>query len=284
MRVSNLGNVLRLQDFEMILEVVETKALRLHEETIPELLERLVRDLEKENVIHHPIIADKETLVVLDGTHRVEAFNTLGLGYIPACLVDYMDPRIRVGCWYRTAEKGNAKTLLTDSVEGFNEFDPALRSVSDAVKTSNAIAIVYKDKACISRPYHSLREVYQALKYLEGRLKSSGFAMGYATEEEAAKKLQDDAILAYLAMPALTKTIIVKTALSRERFPSKTSRHVIPARPMGIDFPVNDLRSGPLKEVNQLFHNWVSKKKIQQLPPGQEFEGRRYEESLLLLE
>jgi hypothetical protein len=284
MRVSNLRNVLRLQDFEMILEVVETKALRLHEETIPELLERLVRDLEKGDVIHHPIIADKDTLVVLDGTHRVEAFNTLGLRYIPACLVDYMDPRIKVGCWYRTAEKGNAQISLTDLFEAFKEFDSAVRPVSDAVKSSNAIAIVYKDKACISKPYHDLREVYQAIKHFESRLKSSGFAVGYTTEEEARKKLQNDAILAYLAMPALTKTMIVKTALSGERFPSKTSRHVIPARPMGIDFPMNNLRSGSLEEVNRRFYNWVSKKKVQQLPPGQELEGRRYEESLLLLE
>jgi len=284
MHVSYPRSVLRLQDFEMILEVVETKALRLHEETIPELLDRLVREIEKEDVIHHPIIADRETLVVLDGTHRVEAFNTLGLRYIPACLVDYMDSRIKVGCWYRTTEKGNASTSLTDLFDSFKEFDPAQRPVSDAVKSLNAIAIVYKDTACISKPYHGLREVYQTLKDLESRLKCSGFAVGYATEEEAEKKLNHDAILAYLAMPALTKTVIVNTALSGERFPNKTSRHVIPARPMGIDFPINNLRSGSLEEVNQRFYRWVSNKTARQLPPGQEFEGRRYEESLLLLE
>jgi hypothetical protein len=85
-------------------------------------------------------------------------------------------------------------------------------------------------------------------------------------------------------MPALTKTVIIETALSGKRFPCKTSRHVIPARPMGIDFPICKLRSGSLEEVNQCFYLWVSKKKAHQFPPGMDFEGRRYEESLFVLE
>ncbi len=282
--MSSPRSILRLQDFEMILEVVETKALRLHEEIIPELLARLVQDVEKEGVIHHPIIVDKDSLVVLDGTHRVEAFNSLGLSCIPACLVDYMDPRIKVGCWYRTVEKGDSKIPLGDLFEKFGGLKLTKTSAYNAVKTSNTIALVSRDIAAVSEQYRDLREVYQALKRLEAQLKNSGFTIGYTTEEVAEQKLQDGAILAYVAMPALTKTVITETALSGRRFPCKTSRHVIPARPMGIDFPICKLSSGSLEEVNRCFYFWVSKKKVRQFPPGKDFEGRRYEESLFILE
>jgi len=282
--LSSQRNVLRLQDFEMILEVIETRALRLHEEIIPELLAGLVHDLEKEDVIHHPIIVDKDSLVVLDGTHRVEAFNTLGLSYIPVCLVHYMAPRIKVGCWYRTVEKGTSETPLGNLFETLGGFEPTKRPAYDVVKSSNAIALISRDWATISKSYRDLKEVYQALKQLEAQLRNSDFAIGYTTEEMAEQKLHNGAILAYVAMPALTKTVIIETALSGKRFPCKTSRHVIPARPMGIDFPISNLRSRPLEEVNRCFYLWISKKKAHQFPPGKDFEGRRYEESLFLLE
>ena len=277
-------SILRLQDFEMVLEVVETKALRLHEEIIPELLARLTQDIEKEDVIHHPIIVDKNSLVVLDGTHRVEAFNSMGLSCVPACLVDYMDPRIKVGCWYRTVEKGDSNTPPRDLFEKSGGLKLEKASAYNAVKSSNAIALVSRDIAAISEQYRDLREVYQALKQLETQLRNSGYTIGYTTEEMAEQKLQDGSILAYVAMPALTKTVIIETALSGKRFPCKTSRHVIPARPMGVDFPVCKLRGRSLEAVNQCFYFWVSKKKAHQFPPGKDFEGRRYEESLFVLE
>ncbi len=282
--MSSPRSILRLQDFEMLLEIVETGALRLHEETIPELLARLVQDIEKKDVIHHPIIVDKDSLVVLDGTHRVEAFNSLGLRCIPACLVNYEDPRIKVGCWYRTVEKIDPEAQIGDLFENFGGLKLARTSARKAIESSKTIALLSREAAAVSKEYCDLREVYQVIKQFETKLTHSGFGIGYTDEEGAERKLLDGSILAYVAMPALTKTVITETALSGKRFPCKTSRHVIPARPMGIDFPISRLRRGPLEEVNRCFYSWVSKKKARQFPPGKDFEGRRYEESLFVLE
>ncbi|GAH27361.1 unnamed protein product, partial [marine sediment metagenome] len=52
--------------------------------------------------------------------------------------------------------------------------------------------------------------------------------------------------------PRLTKSLVVSTALSGRVFSFKSTRHVIPARPMHLDVPLNLLRKDEesLDEVN----------------------------------
>jgi len=281
--VSDSNYVLKLQDFEMTLAAVETNRLNPHEETIPELLKQLTHDFETQMILRNPIIVDKRSLVVLDGNHRVEVFNNLGYNHIIACLVDYMDPRIRVGCWYRTLDCGNSQIPITDLLEDYMEFNSDLKTIVGVVNSTKSLAVVLKGRAYISSPHSDLQEAYEALRLLDNRLRKNSFGIGYTSETEAEQRLLDDTREAFVVTPTLSKMSIVEMGQSRRRFPSKTSRHIIPARPMGIDFPLQFLKGPSLYEANRAFFTWVSRRKIHQLPPRQEFEGRRYEESLLLL-
>jgi len=85
--------------------LVDTDGLLLHEETIPEMLEALIRRIEGDGALRAPVIADRETLVVLDGMHRVKALKRLDCRFTCVCLVNYMDPEIRVERWCRTIHK-----------------------------------------------------------------------------------------------------------------------------------------------------------------------------------
>ena len=53
-----------------------------------------------------PIIVDRGTNVILDGHHRVAEADKLGLGLIPAILVDCPDPEISVLSWRLGIEIG----------------------------------------------------------------------------------------------------------------------------------------------------------------------------------
>src|SRR5512147_1216405 len=88
--------------FELIL--AELRTLHIHEEIIPPKMEELVQKIPQDGVWIHPIVVDSSSLVVLDGMHRVAAAKKIGYRYIPVCLVDYGNPNIRIGCWYRTFE------------------------------------------------------------------------------------------------------------------------------------------------------------------------------------
>ncbi len=68
--------------------------LRPHEEIVEDNLRRVLQSIRKDQYIKRPIIADKDTHVILDGHHRYTALNILGAKYVPAYLIDYNDDTI----------------------------------------------------------------------------------------------------------------------------------------------------------------------------------------------
>ena len=46
-----------------------------------------------------PIPVDKETGIVMDGNHRLNAARLLCLRYVPCVPLDYLDPRVTVSHW-----------------------------------------------------------------------------------------------------------------------------------------------------------------------------------------
>lgn len=97
--------------------MLEISSLLLHEETIPELLEQLTWSIKKDGCLNHPIIVDAESFLVLDGVHRVAALKRLRCRRIPACLVDYWSPAIKVFNWYRTIGRVNTFESLLSEVK-----------------------------------------------------------------------------------------------------------------------------------------------------------------------
>ena len=84
-----------MQDTEQIRQV-EIRQLNPHEEVIEERLKKVLTSLKVEKRLKEPIIVDEETKVILDGHHRVKAFEILGLREIPCRLVDYSSEEITV--------------------------------------------------------------------------------------------------------------------------------------------------------------------------------------------
>jgi len=78
---------------------IDIEKLRPHEEICEIHLNDLLADIKKDGFLADPIIADKDTLVILDGHHRYNTLKRLGARFCPVCLVDYKDGAIAVGCW-----------------------------------------------------------------------------------------------------------------------------------------------------------------------------------------
>lgn len=76
--------------------LVTVSKLRSHEAIDPNRLNRLVARIKEDGYLRNPIIADRNSLVVLDGHHRLEALKILGYKKIPTYLVDYQTSHVRV--------------------------------------------------------------------------------------------------------------------------------------------------------------------------------------------
>lgn len=266
----------------MELRLVKINNLHLHEEIQPELLEKLVKNLQKEKTIRHPIMVDRNSFVVLDGTHRIEALKTLNFNHIPACMVDYMNHNIKLAFWYRTIKANKSRDLLSI----LQKIDVKMKKLKGSEKdesSKKALISFASGESFLLFEGAKKITVYKYLKEIEKKIRDSGFKINYDAKEDAFRKLKEKKSVAILAAPPLTKEAVIKTALSREKFPCKATRHIIPARPMGINFPLKYLKN-PLICANKKFVEILNKKRLKVIPAGSSINSRKYEESIILFQ
>lgn len=101
---------------------IDINSLKQHEMVIECHLERILAEIKSDDCIKDPIIADKNTMVILDGHHRYNALKRIGAKYCPVCLVDYKSSKIKVGCW-RKGERVTKDQVISAGLSG-NLFVP----------------------------------------------------------------------------------------------------------------------------------------------------------------
>ena len=145
------------------------------------------------------------------------------------------------------------------------------------------VGIVTSDKSYgIPGKTGSTKETYEYIKKLEGNLHSIGYTIGYETGDDAINKAKTGKVLAAITAPQITKEDVVNVALAGEVFVHKSTRHVIPARPLFVNVPLKWLNM-KADDANKLLVEYLSKRKLKHLPPGQILD-RRYEEELYVFE
>ena len=269
--------------------LVDIELLHHHEEVVPGLLRALTEQIRRDGFLKHPIIVDEASLVVLDGTHRVEALKALGCKRIPACLVDYHEPRIKLMCWYRIVRR--APPLL-ELAEMLSERLGLRIEISDVLRPGEIgippIALGLTDGSHYAKVFgrfEDKRGAWELVKKVEGALRASGLQIGFEVEEDAIEKLSSGDADVVLMTPRITKRDVVEMALAGRVFPHKTTRHVIPARPLFLNVPLRLLMDErPIHVLTAELKKALALRQLRRLPPGSLIEGRRYEEEVIILE
>ena len=263
----------------MEIVLVELEGLNLHEEVDPGVLRRLLREIKDDGALWCPVIVDRESMVVLDGTHRVNALRILGCKYVCVYFVDYSDPEIGVERWFRAIPEHLHKERVEEIAEGLGmELIPLDYS---GVKDLSYPVLRLRDGsnfALAPRP-DSLRCI-DTLRSFELRLEAMGYEMDYNTETDADAKLTRSAVSAVLQPPALGKEQVVSSVVRGHVLPCKATRHVIPGRPVGVDVPLTLLKNHEisLEEANARLAALIERKTTEDMPPGTLWRGRRYDE------
>jgi len=282
-----LGFKVEAQGLEIEIGVKPIGEVYIHEETIPRLLAQLVSDIEHNNEVRNPIIVDSNTSVVLDGMHRVTALREIGCHYLPVCLVDYTSPKINVGCWYRVIRDWIGESRLLDvmghlklHVEKSN-----IEEVQARLADRKATMALFTAANCylVSAPKTDIMESYKWVKRFETAASGEGLHISYETEPDAIWQIRSGKYSAALLVPKTTKEEVIKSAISGELFSHKTTRHTLPARPVNVNISLQWLKGEKsLKEVDELIEAQLSKKKLVRISRGSFFEGKHYDEELLL--
>ncbi len=280
----HLGFTLETPLIRLEIALEELSRLHIHEEIIPEKMLELVAKMPGDGVFIHPIIVDSNSLVVLDGMHRVAAARKIGFRYIPVCLVDYGNPHIQIGCWYRMfgGLRDASEAEAAFRREGMTSTPQPYEVAHGLVEGRKAITAAFSSDWSLVATAHAggIKERYDAIKRMETRLQEAGHRMGYSTDRDAPSKISAGEYQAGLMTPTVTKKEVVETALAGKVFSQKTTRHIIPARPMNVNVPIAWLRGDlSLEEANTRLQDHLASKRIEKLPPGQILD-RRYDEEL----
>ena len=280
--------VIRHGKLELHIAIANIADLHLHEEVVPELLDALVQAVDSDGCLKHPVIVDEGSHVVLDGMHRVAALKRLGCVRCPVCFVDYGNPAITVGCWYRAIKGTRMSGGVVAEVEKMGFDVEQVKSIDEERTGVSPVLAALKSVErgfLIEASFGDLKEAYDLVEEVEEGLRASSFEVSYETEDDALRMLRAGMVDAVLLTPRLTKDCIISTALSGQVFSYKATRHVVPARPLHVDVPLSMLRGDrAMDEVNEELGRRLGRRRLRLVCAGNVFKGRRYEESVYVFE
>jgi hypothetical protein len=264
--------------------VIESDKLLLHEETIPEKLNKLENNLLRDQVQKAPIIVDKNTLVVLDGMHRTKIMRKLGIRFIVACFIDYEDPKIIINRWCRIIPKPFNKVKAGDILKRL-QFNMQHYEMVEDPNFNNDLILVFKNSVLMmATSEDDIRNLLKNAYLLETELLNWGYDVKQCTESQAMDLIKRGKIEAALFPPRVEKKNVIDIAMKGEVFTPKATRHTLPARPVGVDVPLSMLSDTTisLEEANRKLFEHLNSKKLQMLGAGKTWNRRKYEETLYI--
>ncbi|MBN2126362.1 MAG: hypothetical protein JW821_18825 [Deltaproteobacteria bacterium] len=285
--------ILQADNIELKLEVVPVVTLLHHEQVIPSVARKLLLQFKNWTNLQDPIIVD-ENHIILDGNHRAHVFRELNFRYIPVCKVDYFHEKSCLRYWFRMI--GNARdpeeihSIIEEcrgNIEPVSGRDQLAKNMEEDCflcglqrRDSYALIRFARDAACDAVTVYDTIEKMQE-KFLEKGLELSFIPCQYVQSDGFCRELKEDEIV--LWTPRITKEMVVDAARQCRVFAPKTTRHLIPARPINVNVPTQWFRENiSLKEINRRFESFLRKKGLKRFGPGQVINGRYYEEDIFV--
>lgn len=288
LRASSVGTrngsqfLIRYTKLDLRISLLSSEALLLHEETIPDRVQELKQSFLHDGVVKDPIIVDTDSCVVLDGMHRVVALRELRCLRMPVCAVDYLSPSITVGVWYRTLTGRVSSARLEDAFSSYGIRVQRLTIDVTMMQQDCSLAVLFASGECLRLGGDA--NVYETLRIAERCAREFGLAIAFETEQDALRKLMDSNADAIMTLPKIDKASIREGGTTGRLLPHKVTRHVIPARPLGVNVPLAVLtdKTTTLQHANEQFISHLQEREIARRPSGTIVDGRRYEEETFI--
>ena len=285
MEVDSSGKAFQINraKIPILLTLKRIDELKPHEETVPADLRGIVATLKRDPILRHPIIADAATGAVLDGTHRLAALSQLGCCTIPTALIDYENSLIKVDRWFRLITGEN----LTDFMKRTKKTPTRMAaSVSEAGRTllsRSSYASLCSMRGCFTFTSNgpNALEAFQNSFRIEEIARKSQLKIAY-TDTDDLKQLPENSFM--MSTILVEKREVIESCINHELFPPKSTRHLIPSRPLGLEVPIVWLKSKDYAEAESEFVRHVRSKHVRRLPEGSNVGSRRYLEEVFLFE
>ncbi|MFX0098205.1 MAG: hypothetical protein ACFFCS_01400 [Candidatus Hodarchaeota archaeon] len=276
---------------ELKLEIVPVESLLLHEKTLPHVIKQLSFEFKNWANLQNPIIVNDDN-IVLDGNHRAGVFKALKFNYIPVCKIDYFNDGVKLGYWFRLIRNLKDLAFFLDLVKG--EKGNVRRFSSEKELRDDLMNNPYRFGLQHGNYYASVNisrdilgdavDAYGILEKIQEYLKERNIEMEYIPDQYLSDKkfcsgLSPRDLIIWT--PHISKEMVVDAAKQEKIFSPKSTRHLIPARPLNVNVPTNWFKETiGLDEINERFEIFLQGKALRRFPPEQVINGRYYQEEI----
>lgn len=264
------------------LSIVPIDDIRPHERTIPSLIKSITRDMRRTGYQRDPILIDERSDLALDGMHRLKSLKLLGAKYAVCSLFNAEDDSIKVERWLRSFVAPD-RTFMNLVVKKFDMIVcPDLRSAIREVESGKSkIALVSRENSYVGGRELEILSVYRKISEVDKICEGKRLDLHFITESEKFRLFSSESV-ELLYPTRLSKQQIAKFAACRELLPYKTTRYIVPTRPMGLYFPLSSLKEDSISRCNRALDRIVRLSKVTLGRKNVWYEGRRYSERLAI--
>ncbi len=267
----------------ILLTLKRIQELKPHEETVASDLRGIVTTLDQDPILRHPIIADSATGAVLDGTHRLAALSQLGCSTIPTALIDYQNPLVKVDRWFRVITGEKLDDFLKRIEDRTTPLPMPASQADRSLHSRSSYATLCDQNECFTFGANGPRALAacQNAFRIEEIARNNHLKIAYNDSNDL-KELSKNSFL--MSTIRVKKSEVIESCINHSLFPPKSTRHLIPSRPLGIAVPLAWLKSKNYAEAESAFVKHIRSKHIKRLPEGSNVGSRRYLEEVFLFE
>jgi hypothetical protein len=247
--------------FERI-QVVSLDEVFVHEGVVDKWVDRIADFVEQAGVMKNPIVvaeaSDPETgdarYVVLDGMHRVQALGRLGCPDICVYVSDYWSDDVRLESWDALLlgivdPRAYLDALFDDPDHDVVEMQTEAEARSRLYGRELALVLRARDTAFFGLrcraldPAERLEEIIVALRRVEDDLDERGIRAVYAPSGRSSFDFSQTPSDMLVLRPIFSKHEVLERTMQGRLFPRKSTRFLVPERPLRVDFHLTILKA-----------------------------------------
>ncbi len=224
-----------------------------HEQVLPERVDRIAADILQKGMLEDPLIVTRfpgttNRWLVIDGMHRFAACKKLGLSNVAVHEVEYNNPNILLETWdiithqsFRPEQNlpseyalkkhpwANARTVQTQLHQ---------RQILAAIADRNGDLVVVEKVG----DGHDVQTVMHVVDAIDKVIDQKQLNPEFFADSESIQRFEAGEGSSIILRPRFTKAEVISQTLLGHIFPYKSTRHIIPNRPLHLNVPLAQLR------------------------------------------
>ncbi len=260
-----------MEDIFSKIKIVPLKKVFVHEQIVKKWARNLSSYMEQSGIQKNPIIVYKTAgkYIVLDGMHRVEAMKIIGCHDIMVYMVDYFKDSIELHNWYGIVFGDISPVDILNRIVGRKSFvikkEKKDYDASEMIRNRKILLAVRDRKNNLYTV--SLRKGFKInedrfltiatslIERLESIVDSMDYRIVYVPNVTGERDFKTSSGNLLIYRPLFTKEEVIHRTLTGKTFPRKSTRHIIPGRPLRVDLNITLLKENiNLKIKNKLLY------------------------------